>query len=69
MQYIMYIIIVIYKNMIYDICVCIYLYLYLSYVYTIYIYIYIYIYISFRTKHVSVDICALNLFIEHSGER
>ena len=47
----------------------------------IYIYIYIYILVFFldiicicvlgvlgRTKHVSVNIYALNLFIEHSGE-
>ena len=40
------------------------------YVY-IYIYIYnihIYIYINRTTKHVSVDIHAPNLFIEHSRE-
>ena len=50
----------------------IYIYdIYMWYIYTIYIYIYIYICDIYgvlgRTKHVPVDIYALNLFIEHSA--
>ena len=61
--------------------ICIYICIYIIYMYCIYIYVRIYIYILFSTRepepywwvlggaeHVSVDIYALNLFIEHSGE-
>ena len=49
-------------------CVSVYqlinLYIYIY----IYIYMYIYIYICIYIIYTRTDICALNLFIEHSGE-